>query len=569
MKPRLRHISVRLFLPLLGVMLIVFGIHTYIDIHTTSRNLTESVYSSAHRMSNLIVRSIRYSMLLNHKEDVHERIRDIGSEPGLIGINIYDKNGVIMFASDSTKIGRQVDFEAEACVICHASGKPLTAVPAKRRMRIYESPDEGHVLGLIHPIRNEPACANASCHAHSAEQTVLGVLDVKMSLASVDERVAQVRNEMAVSSLGMILIISAVLALFIHGLIERPLQQLRTGMTKIAVGDLGARIPIRSNDEVGVLAQSFNRMADDLTRARDELREWGETLEDRIAERTEALDRARAQVIHMEKMASLGTLSASVAHEINNPLFGILTYAKLILRELDTESERDAAISKVREYVSIIQNESSRCGEIVKGLLDFSRRSGGEFAVRHLNDIVDHALRLLEHHFQMQDIRVEKDLMQGGDELRCDAEQLQQAIIAPCINAVEAMPGGGDLKIKTCARGESLVMEIADNGVGIPEDSLPHVFEPFFTTKEGEAGLGLGLAVTYGIVQRHQGKIDVASTPDVGTTFTITLRREPDPRAMTDDDGPTERPGRGQGHAGADRGLSSNRPEEDKSGETT
>jgi histidine kinase len=133
MKPQLRHISVKLFLPLIGVMLVVLGIHTYIDIRTTSSDLTDYVYSSADRMSNLIVRSTRHDMLLNRKEDVHERIRAMGSEPGFTGINIYDKNGAIMFASDSSKIGQQVDLEAEACVICHASDKPLMAVPAKSR----------------------------------------------------------------------------------------------------------------------------------------------------------------------------------------------------------------------------------------------------------------------------------------------------------------------------------------------------------------------------------------------------------------------------------------------------
>jgi two-component system NtrC family sensor kinase len=361
----------------------------------------------------------------------------------------------------------------------------------------------------------------------SAEQTVLGILDVKMSLASVDARVAGIRGDMLVSAVVMILIISGISGLFIYRVVRRPIRRLSLGMNKVAAGDLDARIDLYSDDEIGRLASTFNTMAGDLKTARDELHEWARTLEERISNKTSELREAPSQIIHMEKMASLGKLSASVAHEINNPLFGILTYSKLVVRELDPDDADDDATRTARDYLKIIQEESSRCGEIVKGLLDFARQTGGEFELHHLNDIVDKSLILLRHHFEMKQIAVRREFLASNDTLVCDARQLQQAIIAPCINALEAMSKGGALTVRTKGDEDEIAIEIEDSGVGIPKDTHSRIFEPFFTTKQGESGLGLGLSVTYGIVQRHRGRIDVESEPDKGTTITITLPREP------------------------------------------
>lgn len=525
MKTPLRYLSVKLFVLLLFVMLLIFSIHTYIDIKTISTNLTDLVYTEAGRASDLIVRSTRYSMLLNRKEDVHQTIHTLGSEPGFVGINIYNKTGEIIFSTDTLIVGTKVDLQAEACIICHESDSPLESAPAQNRMRVYESAAVGPVLGLINPIRNEPECYNAACHAHTPDQTVLGVLDVKMSLVSVHERVARTRSELIVSSLLMMIIIASISGLFIYRVIRQPISKLSQGMTRISSGNLDARIAINSNDEIGELATAFNQMASDLTTARGELEEWALTLGDRIEEKTEELQKAQSQIIQMEKMASLGKLSASIAHEINNPLFGILTYSKLILREIGTETPETEDRESIKKYLSVIQEESSRCGDIVKGLLDFARHSGGEYEPQHLHDIIDRTLVLLGHHFEMQLVTVERQFEAADDHLVCDPRQIQQAIIAPCINAVEAMPQGGSLAIRTTGDADQIEVQFVDTGQGIPEASIDKVFEPFYTTKEGDAGLGLGLAIVYGIVQRHSGSVRVDSSTGEGTTLTISLPR--------------------------------------------
>ncbi len=531
MKFPARTLSAKLFLLLLIVMLVIFSIHTYINIRMTSAFMTDYIHANAIRASDLIMRSTRYSMLVNRKDDVQQIIGTLGIELGFVGINIYNKTGQVIFSTDTLKIGDQVDMRAEACYMCHNSDEPLKSVPTVNRMRVFRSEEQGHVLGLISPIQNEPACINDPCHAHPPDQTVLGVLDVKMSLASVDKNVAAGRWALIISSLGTALIISILSGLFIYRTIRKPIMQLSQGMSTIAAGDLGTRIPIQTGDELGKLAGSFNSMADDLQTAQDELHEWGRTLEDRIDQKTKELEQVQAQVVHMEKMASLGKLSASIAHEINNPLFGILTYAKLSLRELDAEGIKPEQVPNFEKYLSIIKEESSRCGDIVKNLLDFARQTGGEFTRQNLNHIVDQTLTLLAHHFQMAKIELITDFMTGDDTVHCDPKQIQQALIAPCINAVESMPESGKLTLRTMGDDSTVSIHIIDTGCGIPSDVIPHIFEPFFTTKEGkqgESGLGLGLSVVYGIVRRHQGRIDVDSSIGKGTTIKVTLPREPE-----------------------------------------
>lgn len=532
MKSFFNFLSVRLFLFVMGTTLLIFGVHIYLDIRITSENLINSVKDSADRTGELIKNSTRYSMLLNRKGEVREIIRDLGSHGDFVGINVYNKAGEIVFSTDSSAVGSKVDFYAEACVVCHSGELPLRAVPDGSRVRVYEAPDKQHILGVIHPIRNEPACYEAECHVHGPDETTLGVLDVKMSLGGVDELITQSRNAMILSSLFMAILVSAVSGLFLYRVVQKPIGALSVGMDTIAGGDLTARLDYDSATELGKLSRSFNKMADDLSEARREVREWANTLEDRIAKKTEELEQVQEQMIHMEKMASLGQLSASVAHEINNPLFGILTYAKLSGRELEHGSLDDKTVLAIKNHLSVIQREAIRCGDIVKNLLDFARPTGGDFALYRLNESIEHTLRLLEPHLSKKQIAVQTNFTKDIDEVTCDANQCQQAMLAICLNAIESMPDGGRLTVGTRREADHFTIEIGDTGHGIPEESIPRIFEPFYTSKTtsaGRAGYGLGLSVAYGIIQRHRGKIDVSSTVGKGTTFTITIPLEQNP----------------------------------------
>lgn len=519
--------SLGLFLWLFAAILLAFAAYAFVSIRTTSAQWNLSVLEGARQFSDLIKRSTHYGMLLNRKEDVHQIIRTIAAEPGVVGVRIYDKHGFIIYSAEESEIGGRVDMRAEACWICHDTAEPLRSVPGGSTERVLAGNGQGRVLGLISPIENAPECSNAGCHAHPSSQTVLGVLDVKMSLAAADERLATTRRQLIVAGILTALAVGVVSALFIDRVVRRPVRRLMASTAAVSAGDLTVEIPVDRRDEMGRLGHAFNRMTRDLRQARAELTGWSDRLERRLVEKTEELGQTQRQVVHMEKMASLGKLSATVAHELNNPLAGILNYARLVERSLSDSTLDATERDELLRYVVLVRKEASRCGDIVRNLLLFARRSGAHVAPAHLNEIIDRALMLIRHHLEMADVTLESRSIEGDDSIVCDADQIEQALVALCVNAVEAMPHGGQLAVRARREAQLLAIEVSDTGGGIPPDDLPLIFEPFFSTKDQATGVGLGLAVVYGIVQRHGGEINVDSRADRGTTFRITLPSSP------------------------------------------
>jgi two-component system NtrC family sensor kinase len=307
-------------------------------------------------------------------------------------------------------------------------------------------------------------------------------------------------------------------------MVSVPVQRLFKGTEEVMCGNLDHAIAVETRDEIGALTNSFNIMTSKLKQSQEELRQLNQTLEERVRIKTDELRRAQANLVQVEKMVSLGTLAATVAHELNNPLEGILTFAKLLRKRLQRPTLSLEEKQEMASELTMIADESSRCGSIVRNLLLFSRRKVGEFMEHDLADLVRQSLKLMDHHFKMHDIKLVTEFAPGLPAVRCDAEQILQALLALEINAVEAMPREGILRLGLESSPESdVVITIGDTGMGIRDEDLPHIFEPFFTTKKEGKGTGLGLAVVYGIIERHGGAIRVDSIVDRGTTFTIVL----------------------------------------------
>ncbi len=519
-----QRISTKLIGSLLAAMLAIFALLGYLNIQLHRQDLETATLSSAERVSDVISRSTTYYMLRNDREGLYHAIRTMADEPGMVKVRILDQEGRVSYSTDSAEVSHVLDKTAEACYGCHTQSQPLARLNRPDRFRIYRASGQ-RVLGIITPIENQPSCSNAACHAHPADQQVLGVLDTNISLAKADAQLKVTSARMLACTAAALLIIAVLSWLFVWQVVDKPIKALKQGTKHLAQGDLGYQIEVQSQDEVGALAESFNGMSLQLRAANAEIVEWAATLESRVDEKTKELQRAHDHMLHVEKMASLGKMAAVVAHEVNNPLSGILTYAKLLRKWVGTGQTSGEKRDEAMQCLELIAAESRRCGDLIKNLLTLSRTAPMNVQTTDLHSVIERSLLLVRHQLELGGIEFQRQLAKDLPLLSCDPAQIEQVLLVLIMNAKDAMPKGGTLWIETRLTADDAGIEIRvrDDGAGIAPDILPHIFEPFLTTKESGRGVGLGLAISRGIVERHGGRIDVASELGHGTTFTITL----------------------------------------------
>jgi two-component system NtrC family sensor kinase len=612
-------IGLKLTLSVVLTILMVIGIFSYFNIQSEKKSLLTEVERHAHQFSNHLKSDTEYDMMHNDRERIHDGIRRVGSQESIDRIRVFNKSGEVIYSSDKSEIGSMVDQKAESCYLCHSAGEPLEHLEMDDRTRIFRpTPDSPRLLGIINPIYNSESCWTAACHAHPESQTVLGVLDVTMPLTEVDRNIR--RSEMAVVILAVsaIIILSVIVGYLVQRWITRPVQDLLTATRQVAGGNLAYRVEVKQEDELGMLAKSFNGMTDKLAQA-------------------------RLQLFQSDKLASLGRLAAGVAHEINNPLTAVLTYSSYLLKrsEGQTETSKD---------LQVIVSETIRCREIVKSLLDFARQTVPKKRKANINEIIARAITVTENQLSMRQVELVLDLDTALPKATVDANQIQQVFINLIVNASDAIgKNDGAIKITSkvtslsptailqikralCPKRHDLVdrkvqidakpaismrfrkkketglihlnamygsnnhrlngmpaigkgvelmcpdcstslivddelcpecgspiyayevplkglvqgclsdgcgwhrweqvdsawndeyveVRVTDDGCGIPQSQLPKLFEPFATTK-GQKGTGLGLAVTWGIIDNHNGTITVESEVGVGTSFIIRI----------------------------------------------
>ncbi|MGB6988130.1 MAG: ATP-binding protein [Candidatus Sulfotelmatobacter sp.] len=520
-----RSISAKLIGSLLAVMVVIFALLGYVNIRLHRQQLEADRLASAERISDVIKRSATYYMLRNDREGLYHVIRTLADQQGMVKVRIFDQEGRISYSTDSGEVNHVLDKSAEACYGCHVRSQPLTRLNRPDRFRIYRNAGGQRVLGIITPIENQASCSNAECHAHPATQQVLGVLDTNLSLAQADSQLRVSSARMLSYTAGAMLLVVLFSWLFVWRVVARPINALENGTEHLARGELGYQIEVRSQDEVGDLAHSFNDMSLQLRAANEQIMTWAKTLEDRVDEKTKELRSAHDHVLHVEKMASLGKMAAVVAHEVNNPLSGILTYAKLLRKWVASGQAGNDKRDEAMECLELIATESRRCGELIKNLLSLSRSAPMNLQSVDLHEVINRSLLLVRHQLEHAGIDLQLKLEEDMPRLHCDAAQIEQVLLALIMNAIDAMPRGGNLWIATLLNHDEteISIEVRDDGAGIAPDVLPQIFEPFMTTKEHGRGVGLGLAISRGIVERHNGRIEVESHLGKGTTFTLTL----------------------------------------------
>lgn len=498
------------------------GFFTFLYLDVQARHLDETILNNATQLSETIRKSIQYDMLGNRKENAYRIMETIAEQEGIEKVRIYGSEGTILFSTDKGERGTMVDKKAEACYACHAKDTPIEKLETPSRNRIFSSGKGTRILGMINPMYNDRNCSSAECHAHPESQKVLGVIDITMSLAGVDAEMHSARQQIIAFNLLSILSISIIAVFSLLVFVGKPVKQLVFGTNRVARGDLTHVIPIDSDDEMGHLARSFNQMTASLQRANNEIHEWIRTLEQKVEKRTQELKDAQFQLLHTEKLAAVGRIAATVAHEINNPLTGVFTYIKLMERRIEEGKNGAYDMEKFREYLSTMSREVQRTSAIVQNLLDFTRPKDLSRKMVNLNSLVEESINIVKNKLAISNITLEKK-MEPLPDIPADAAQMKQVFINLIINACEAMEGGGALTITSRHDRErnTETVVFADTGPGISDEELPRVFDPFYTTKE--KGTGLGLSVVYGIVTRHNGRIEVKSKPGSGTQMVIIL----------------------------------------------
>ncbi|MBL0090479.1 MAG: HAMP domain-containing protein [Ideonella sp.] len=486
-------------------------------------HLQEEIARHVTQVAEIIVKSTRYAMLINQREMAEKIIEDVGRQAGIERVRVLTKDGTIIHSNRRSETGYSVEQQSEPCVRCHLTSKPLQKVPDDQRWRIYTDPTGKRLLSAMEPIRNELTCSTASCHEHPAGQSVLGVVDIAYSLDEIDATLRTHAMYILGISLAVVLAVAISVAVLLRRLIYRPLTDLNTGARLLAAGELDHQIPVRSDDEFGRVAQSFNDMSGTLQGTMAELQDLVQTLEDKVTERTEALQRAQAEVAQGEKLAAVGQLASGIAHELNNPLTGVLTFTSLLRKKMP-EGSLDA------EDLDLVIRETRRCASIIRRLLDFARVKVPSNGLFDLNQVVEETVRFTDWQATLQSIEIDTELDPALPKIWGDADLIKQVVLNIVVNATQAITGQGRIVVATRQVASSgpaaepmVELSIQDNGCGIPEANLQRIFDPFFTTKEVGKGTGLGLSVSYGIVRAHHGTIQVASTLGEGTTFRIRL----------------------------------------------
>jgi len=522
-------LTIKLIACVVGSVVLILGVSGYLNIERSRDHLEGLVLTSAQGIGDIVKRSTRLSMLKNQRDELYHMINQIGNEPGIRRVRILNKEGKITFSTDEEEINSYVDMKAEACYACHTKEQPLERLSRPDRARIFKVDGSERLLGLIQPIENERDCYTAECHVHPESKKVLGVLDINISLAKVDESIAEYQRNTILNLLIIMVAVSVVSAGFVWLMIYGPVKKLIAGTKRIAMGDMDYVIETKSSDELGMLANSFNTMTRDLKRANSEITTWTRALEDRVDNKTKELRRANQLILQAEKLASVGRLSAVVAHELNNPLAGIVAYAKLLIKRIDNNRFSENGYEKSREILDMMMNEALRCGEIVKNLLQFSRQSDLVIRPGDIREIIHESVRLIEHLINLRSIDLILEIDDDIPPITCDSQKIKQVLLALLINGCDAIADEGRLEVvcKFLPDKKSVEIIIRDNGVGMSEETERHIFEPFFTTKEEGDGVGLGLAVALSIIERHGGSIAVKTSQNQGTVFTILLPQSP------------------------------------------
>jgi two-component system, NtrC family, sensor kinase len=515
----------------------VFSLFLFISYNIIFKSVYEGYLNTVIRergdnIGSIIVGSLYHSMLQNDKSALQSTLYTINTMAGIDEVFMYNNLDSLVYSSGNSETPMPA---SSKCIDCHENFAEMFPAKLKTyRVIDYKSAcimnqsDKGHRQLLVRtPILNERSCYISSCHAHNRDEEVLGSLIIKVPLQELDDAVSKSTSEYFFLSVLITLILLSLLIFFTRNKIQKPLNEIILASEAVSMGDRNRRLEIKPwlLDDMRSVSMAFNNMLDNLDAANRELENWSHQLEYKVQKKSEALAEIQNELIHIERITSLGKLSSSVAHEINNPLSGILTYSKLVAKQLSKIDLPDETKGSMLKYLKVIESESKRCGDIVRGLLDFSRKDQENFQNHHLHQILKDTYTLMAHQMKIAGIQFYLDFTAHSDLIYCNDNQVKQICVALLVNSMEAITVNGEIIIRTSNPDEEHIkMDITDNGVGIAAEDISRIFQPFYSAKQNASGIGLGLAIVHGIVQSHKGKIEVTSETGKGTTMSVLFK---------------------------------------------
>ncbi len=463
---------------IITVTMIIFiggGISWLLLINKARTNLISNAINYTASHSDLLKKSIRYSMLTFHRDAIQQTIEHISSEKDIKKIRIFDSRGKVFYSSVHNEIGRQVNKDAFVCIGCHTDvNNPSETLKETNQWTIHRDNDGNRILTFINPIFNEPSCYTAECHAHTPEQRVLGILETDFTLLSVDKNIQDIFIYTTIYAIFFMLVSSVIMFYILRRMVISPVSQMSHAMKKVANGDLDHTVNLTSNDEMSVLAESFNMMTGELSTAREKMGRWTEELEKEVAKNTRDLKRSQDKLFQAEKLASLGRLTSDIAHEIRNPLTVIGGFARRLYKLTVDIKEKECA--------EIMVSEVTRLEKILRDVLTFSREAKYKLEKHEIPEVVSESLRLYQDLCEEYSIKIKREFHQNIVPVVIDKDQIRQALSNIINNAIDAMPSGGTLTVKAGMEDLHYVtyvfLKFSDTGEGIREEKLPFIFEP-------------------------------------------------------------------------------------------
>jgi two-component system NtrC family sensor kinase len=511
-----RRLARKLMLSITVIVIIVAAVSGLVNVKSEEQQLLNTMILGADQLSKGITSATWHAMLDDNREAARQVMQTIAEKQGIDRIRMFNSAGLMVFSTNAED---------------RAIQQPPPDLSAL--VRTFQTKDGHRGLEMLTKIPNEQSCSVAACHAHPKDVKVLGVLALELNLDSVDQEVTGMKMRVLVVTAVEITLISLFIFFFTRRFLSRPIEALIAGTKTISHMELDEPLNIvGSSEELDELARSFEVMRERLRMALAEINQFTQKLETKVEERTQQLKAAQKKLVQSDRLASLGQLAASVAHEINNPISGVLNLSMLMQRMLGEEGVPPTRLGEFRKYLSQVVAETSRVGRIVSDLLAFSRRGKPQRAPADLNRIVRMTLSLVQHKLKLSNVQVESELREDLPAVPCDPSQIQQVVLNLVLNAAEATQSKGTDKrqgrvsISSTVADGMVLLTISDNGEGIPPENLAKIFDPFFTTKSEGKGVGLGLAVSYGIIQAHGGDIEVRSKVGEGATFVVSLPLE-------------------------------------------